>query len=366
MGLTEKDKRVIARAARLLVERMIDDPDSLPAAEIQASAMVRSLQKSYGDTVIRMALEKAMNQMLEARKPTNKKKVNEMGRLSTIHANGAEGREKMAAKVAAAKTRRAAAKTRRAAVWTEDDVRSTLRDIVDDFACDMYQQIKSFTDEVNGDSKIPIFPYKEMANEYISKEGFLFLVGFNDSEERGPGSFDAGYGIGYPTRLISGNGVCVVTCDDKGSLSNASEIADFLNGAGGQPVQVCYSVNPNNKLEKLRFFFEFENYEPMAKAGVWDDILDKKTNPNVGDVIGTITGKGTYNVEGVTQQSAMVSTDDLFQCLEQDDVFADWLMTGNWDPRFDTESGEYLDDDFDDIDESVADFSSKPYVQEKF
>ena len=359
MGLTEKDKRVIACAARLLVERMIDDPESLPAAEIQASAMVRSLQKSYGDTVIRMALEKAMNKMLEARKPTNKKKVNEMGRLSTIHANGAEGREKMAAKVATAKTRRAA-------VWTEDDVRYTLRDIVDDFACDMYQQIKAFVDEVNGDSKIPIFPYKERANEYISKKGFLFLVGFTDSEERGhPGSFDAGYGIGYPTHLISGNEVCVVTCDDKGSLSNASEIADFLSGAGGQPVQVCYFVNPNNKLEKLRFFFEFENYEPMAKAGVWDDILDKKTNPNVGDVIGTITGKGAYNIEGITQQSAMVSTDDLFHCLEQDDVFADWLMTGNWDPRFDTESDEYLDDDFDDIDESVADFSSKHMYRKK-
>lgn len=360
MRLTEKDKRVIVRAARLLVERMIDDPDSLPAAEMQASSMVRALQKSYGDNVIRMALEKVMNQMLEARKSINKKKVNEMGRLSTIHVNGAEGREKMAAKVAAAKTRRAAA-------WTEDDVRSTLRDIVDDFACDMYQQIKAFVDEVNEDSRIPIFPYKEMANEYISKKGFLFLVGFNDSEDRGhPGSFDAGYGIGYPTHLISGNEVCVVTCDDKGSLSNASEIADFLNDAGGQPVQVCYSTNPNNKLEKLRFFFEFENYEPMAKAGVWDDILDKKTNPNIGDVIGTITGKGVYNIEGVTQQSAIVSTDDLFQCLEQDDVFADWLMTGNWDPRFDTESGEYIDDDFDDIDESVADFSSKPYVQEKY
>lgn len=359
MRLTEKDKRVIARAARLLVERMIDDPDSLPAAEMQASSMVRSLQKSYGDNVIRMALEKAINQMLEARKPTNKKKVNEMGRLSTIHANGAEGREKMAAKAAAAKARRAA-------TWTEDDVKSTLRDITDDFACDMFQQIKSFVEEVNEDSKIPVFAYKEMANEYISKKGFLFLVGFNDSEEKGAGSFDAGYGIGYPTRLINGEEVCVITCDEKGSLSNASEIADFLNGAGGQPVQVCYSVNPSNKLEKLRFFFEFENYEPMAKAGVWDDILDKKTNPNVGDVIGTITGKGTYNIEGVTQQSAMVSTDDLFQCLEQDDVFSDWLMTGNWDPRYDTEAGEYLDDDFDDIDESVADFSSKPYVQEKF
>lgn len=360
MRLTEKDKIVIARAARLLVERMIDDPDSLPAAEMQASAMVRSLQKSYGDTVIRMALERAMNKMLEARKPTNKKKVNEMGRLSTIHVNGADRRAADASRVAAAKTRRAA-------VWTEDDVRSTLRDITDDFACDMFQQIKAFVDEVNEDSKIPLFAYKEMANEYISKKGFLFLVGFNDSEEKGNGSFDAGYGIGYPTLLRTEKEVCVIEVGAEGNISNASEIAQFLNNAGGQPVQACYSVNPDNKLEKLRFFFEFENYEPMAKAGIWDDILDKRSNSNIGDVIGTITGKGTYNIEGVTQQSAMVSTDDLFQALEQDDVFSDWLMTGNWDPHFDAETGEYIDEWMEDeIDESVADFSSKPYVQEKF
>lgn len=346
MRLSEKDLKVIARAAKLLIERMINDPDSLPAAEIQASAMVRSLKKSYGDAVIRMALEKAMNQMLEARKPTNKKKVNEMGRLSTIHANGAEGRAQMASKVAAAKARRAA-------LWTEDDVRSTLRDLADDFACDIYQQIKSFVDEVNGDSQIPLFIYKDMANEYISKKGFLFHVGFNDSEETGNGSFDAGYGIGYPTLLRKGEEDCVITCDGKGDISNAAEIAEFLNNAGGQPVQACYAVNADNRLEKVRFFFEFENYEPMAKAGVWDNILDKRSNPNMGDVIGTITGKGIYKIEGITQQSAMVSTEDLFQALEQDEVFTDWLMTGNWDPRFDSETGEYMDDDFDAIEESI-------------
>lgn len=351
MRLAEKDLKVVALAAKLLVERMINDPDSLPAAEIQASSMVRALQKSYGDNVIRMALEKAMSQMLETRKPSNKKKVNEMGRLSTIHANSVDGR---------------AAKARRAAIWTEDDVRSTLRDIVGDFAYSMFQQIKAFVDEVNEDSQLPLFAYNQMTNEYLSKKGFLFRVGFNDLEEKGNGSFDAGYRIGYPTLLRKGEEVCVITCDDKGSLSNTSEIAEFLNNADGQPVQVCYSVHPNNKLEKLRFFFEFENYEPMAKVDIWKDILDKKTNPNIGDVVGTITGKGTYSIEGVARQSAMVSTDELFHCLEQDDVFVDWLVTGNWDPRFDSETSKYMADDFEDIDESVADFSSKLYVQEKF
>ena len=105
----------------------------------------------------------------------------------------------------------------------------------------------------------------------------------------------------------------------------------------------------------------------MAKAVVWDEVLDIGSNPDMGDVIGTITGKGKYDVEEATERSIIVSTDDLFSCLEQDDVFADWLMTGNWDPRFDTGSGEYMDDWMEDeIDESVADFSSKTYVQEKF
>ena len=123
----------------------------------------------------------------------------------------------------------------------------------------------------------------------------------------------------------------------------------------------------DNSKKPVRFFFEFENYEPMAKAGVWDNLLDKRSNPDIGDVIGTITGKGVYEIEGVTQESAAASTDTLFHCLEQDDVFADWLMTGNWDPHFDTESGEYMDDWMEDeIDESVADFSSKTYIQEKF
>ena len=359
MRLTEKDKRVIVRAARLLIERMIDDPDSLPAAEMQASSMVRALQKTYGDNVIRMALEKVMNQMLEARKPTNKKRVNEMGRLSTIHANGAGRR-------AADADRVAAARAKRAAFWTEDDVASTLRDLTDDFACDTYQQIKAFVDEVNEDSKTPLFAYKEYANNYIAEKGFLFQVGFSDSEDGGSGSFCACYGIGYPTVLRAGEKTCLIKFGE-GRVSNTSEIAQFLNNANGQPVQACYVVGPDNGKEPVRFFFEFENYEPMAKAGEWDDCLDKKSNPSIGDVIGIITGKGKYDIKGVTQESALVSTDNLFHCLERDDVFADWLMTGNWDPHYDAETGEYMDDWMEDeIDESVADFSSKPYVQEKF
>lgn len=353
MRLTEKDKRVIARAANLLVERMIDDPESLSAAEFQASSMVRALQKTYGDKVIRMALENVMNRMLEARKLTNKKKVNEMGRLSTIHAGGAERRAADATKVAAARAKRAA-------FWTEDDVVSTLRDVTDDFAAMMYQQIEAFVNEVNEDSKTQLFVYKDPVNSHLAKKGYLFLVGFSDSEDGGSGSFNAGFGIGYPSILRKEDDeYCVIECDNNGKLSNLPEVAQFLNDANGQPVQACYSTNAGD----LRFFFEFENYEPMAKAGVWDDYLDKGSNPDMGDVIGTITGKGKYDVEEATERSAIVSTDDLFHCLERDDVFADWLMTGNWDPHFDPESGEYIDDE---IDESVSDFSSKPYVQEKF
>ena len=361
MRLTEKDKGVIARAASLLVERMIDDPESLPAAEFQAGSMVRALQKTYGDNVIRAALENVMNRMLEARKPTNKKRVNEMGRLSTIHAGGAERRAADATKIAAAKAKRAA-------YWTEDDVESTLRDLTDDFACTIYHQIEAFVDEVNEDSKTPLIAYKELANEHIAKKGFLFQVGFSDSEDGGSGSFTACYGIGYPTALCTmADDSCVIELDDKGMISNLPEIAQFLNNANGQPVQACYLVGPDNSKKPVRFFFEFENYEPMAKAGVWDGYLDKRSNPDIGDVIGTIIGKGKYDVEEATELSAIVSTDDLFHCLEQDDVFADWLMTGNWDPHFDTESGEYIDDWMEDeIDESVSDFSSKPYVQEKF
>lgn len=357
MRLTEKDKRVIARAAKLLVERMIDDPESLPAAEFQASSMVRALQKTYGDNVIRMALEKVMSQMLEARKPTNKKKVNEMGRLSTIHAGGVDRR-------AADATRVAAARAKRAAFWTEDDVVSTLRDLTDDFAVMVYQQIEAFVNEVNEDSKTPLFAYKDAANKHIANKGFLFLVGFSDSEDGGSGSFCASYGIGYPSILRKEEDeYCIIECDSNGGISNLPEVAQFLNDANGQPVQAYYSTSTGD----LRFFFEFENYEPMAKAGVWDKILDKRSNRSMGGVMGTITGKGKYDVEGITQQSAMVSTDDLFHCLEQDDVFTDWLMTGNWDPHFDTESGEYMDDWMEDeIDESVSDFSSKTYVQEKF
>lgn len=351
MRLTEKDKGVIVRAANLLVERMIDDPESLPAAEMKASSMIRALQKTYGDKVIRMALEKVMNQMLEARKPTNKKKVNEMGRLSTIHASGAERRAADATKVAAARAKRAA-------FWTEDDVVSTLRDLTDDFAAMVYQQVEAFVNEVNEDSKTPLIAYKDVANSHIAKKGYLFLVGFSDSEDGGSGSFNACFGIGYPSVLKKEDDeYCVIECDNNGKLSNLPEVARFLNDANGQPVQACYSTSAGD----LRFFFEFENYEPMAKAGVWDGVLDMGSNPDMGDVIGTITGKGKYDVEEV-----MVSTDDLFSCLEHDDVFADWLMTGNWDPHFDTESGEYMDDWMEDeIDESVADFSSKPYVQEK-
>lgn len=352
MRLTEKDKRVIVCAANLLVERMIDDPESLPAAEMQASSMVRALQKTYGDNVIRMALEKVMNQMLEARKPTNKKRVNEMGRLSTIHAGGAERRAADATKVAAARAKRAA-------FWTEDDVASTLRDVTDDFAAMMYQQVEAFVNEVNEDSKTQLLAYKNLVNNlHLTKKGYLFLVGFSDSEDGGSGSFNACFRIGYPSILRKEDDeYCVIECDNNGELSNLPEVARFLNGANGQPVQACYSTSTGD----LRFFFEFENYEPMAKAGVWDGVLDMGSNPDMGDVIGTITGKGKYDVEEV-----IVSTDDLFSCLEHDDVFADWLMTGNWDPHFDTESGEYVDDWMEDeIDESVADFSSKPYVQEK-
>lgn len=357
MRLTEKDKGVIARAASLLVERMIDNPESLSAAEFQASSMVRALQKTYGDNVIRMALEKVMNQMLEARKPTNKKKVNEMGRLSTIHAGGAERRSADATKVAAAKAKRAA-------FWTEDDVESTLRDLTDDFACTVYQQIEAFVDEVNEDSKTPLIAYKELANEHIAKKGLLFQVGFSDTTDGGSGSFNACFGIGYPSVLRKEDDeYCVIKCSNNGKISNLPEVAQFLNDANGQPVQAYYSTYDGD----LRFFFEFENYEPMAKAGVWDEVLDIGSNPDMGDVIGTITGKGKYDVEEATERSAVVSTDDLFHCLEHDEVFADWLMTGNWDPHFDTESGEYMDDWMEDeIDESVSDFSSKPYVQEKF
>ena len=357
MRLTEKDKGVIARAASLLVERMVNNPESLSAAEFQASSMVRALQKTYGDNVIRMALEKVMNQMLEARKPTNKKKVNEMGRLSTIHAGGAERRSADATKVAAAKAKRAA-------FWTEDDVESTLRDLTDDFACTVYHQIEAFVDEVNEDSKTPLIAYKELANEHIAKKGYLFLVGFSDTTDGGSGAFNACFGIGYPSVLRKEDDeYCVIKCDTNGRISNLPEVAQFLNDANGQPVQAYYSTYGSD----LRFFFEFENYEPMAKAGVWDEVLDMGSNPDMGDVIGTITGKGKYDVEEATERSAIVSTDDLFHCLERDDVFADWLMTGNWDPHFDTESGEYMDDWMEDeIDESVSDFSSKPYVQEKF
>lgn len=357
MRLTEKDKRVIARAANLLVERMIDDPESLPAAEFQASSMIRALQKTYGDKVIRMALENVMNRILEARKSTNKKRVNEMGRLSTIHAGGAERRAADATKVAAARAKRAA-------FWTEDDVVSTLRDITDDFAAMMYQQVEAFVNEVNEDSKTQLFVYKNPANNlHLTKKGYLFLVGFSDSEDGGSGSFNACFGIGYPSILRKEDDeYCVIECDNNGKLSNLPEVAQFLNAAKGRPVQACYSTTDGD----LRFFFEFENYEPMAKAGVWDGYLDKKSNPSIGDAIGTIAGKGKYDIEEATERSAMVSTDDLFSCLEHDDVFADWLMTGNWDPHFDTESGEYMDDWMEDeIDESVADFSSKPYVQEK-
>ena len=352
MRLTEKDKRVIARAASLLVERMIDDPESLPAAEFQAGSMVRALQKTYGDNVIRAALENVMNRMLEARKSTNKKRVNEMGRLSTIHAGGAERRAADANKIAAAKAKRAA-------LWTEDDVVSALRDFTYDFASKVYQQVEAFVDEVNEDSKTPLIAYKkDVATEHLAKKGYLFLVGFSDSEDGESGSFNAYFGIGYPYSLRKEDGPnaesdCLIECDDKGRVSNALEIAQFLNDANGQLVQVCYSDYENDS----KFFFEFENYEPMAKAGVWYDPLNLGAGLNVGDVIGTIAGKDKYDVV-----SALVSTDDLFRCLEQDDVFADWLMTGNWDPRFDPESGEYMEDE---IDESVADFSSKPYVQEK-
>lgn len=351
MRLTEKDKRVIARAANLLVERMIDDPESLPAAEFQASSMVRALQKTYGDNIIRTALENVMNQMLEARKSINKKRVNEMGRLSTIHASGAERRAADATKVAAARAKRAA-------FWTEDDVASTLRGITDDFASKLYQQVEAFVNEVNEDSKTQLFVYKNLASSHLAKKGYLFLVVFSDATDGGSGSFNAYFGIGYPTALRKEDDeYCVIECDNNGKLSNLPEVAQFLNDANGQPVQACYSTSAGD----LRFFFEFENYEPMAKAGVWDNVLDMRSNPDMGDVIGTITGKGKYDVEEV-----MVSTDDLFSCLEHDDVFADWLMTGNWDPHFDIESGEYMDDWMEDeIDESVADFSPKPYVQEK-
>lgn len=351
MRLTEKDKRIIVRAASLLVERMTDDPESLPAAEFQASSMVRALQKTYGDNVIRMALENVMNRMLEARKSTNKKRVNEMGRLSTIHAGGAERRAADATKVAAARAKRAA-------FWTEDDVASTLRDVTDEFASKLYQQVEAFVNEVNEDSKTQLFVYKNPANKHIAKKGYLFLVGFSDTTDGESVSFNACFGIGYPSVLRKEDDeYCVIECDNNGKLSNLPEVAQFLNDANGQPVQVCYSTSAGD----LRFFFEFENYEPMAKAGVWDGVLDMGSNPDMGDVIGTITGKGKYDVEEV-----MVSTDDLFSCLEHDDVFADWLMTGNWDPHFDTESGEYIDDWMEDeIDESVADFSPKPYVQEK-
>lgn len=357
MRLTEKDKRVIARAANLLVERMIDDPESLSAAEFQAGSMVRALQKTYGDNVIRTALENVMNRMLEARKLTNKKKVNEMGRLSTIHAGGAERRAADATKIAAAKAKRAA-------FWTEVDVASTLRVFIDDFASKLYQQVEAFVDEVNEDSKTPLIAYKKPANGHLAKKGFLFQVGFSDTTDGESGSFNACFGIGYPYSLKRGEGendddYCIIELDNEGRISNASEIAQFLSGANGQPVEVRYSIDKG----RSKFFFEFENYEPMAKAGVWDNLLDKRSNPDIGDVIGTITGKGVYEIEGVTQESAVVSTDTLFNCLEQDDVFADWLMTGNWDPRFDPESGEYMEDE---IDESVSDFSSKPYVQEKF
>ena len=361
MRLTEKDKRVIARAANLLVERMIDDPESLPAAEFQAGSMVRALQKTYGDNVIRAALENVMNRMLEARKSTNKKRVNEMGRLSTIHAGGAERRAADATKIAAAKAKRAA-------LWTEVDVASTLRGFIDDFASKLYQQVEAFVDEVNEDSKTQLFVYKNPANSHLAKKGFSFQVGFSDTTDGESGSFNACFGIGYPNSLMKGEGeneddYCMIEFDNEGRISNASEIAQFLNGANGQSVEVRYSIDKG----RSRFFFEFENYEPMAKAGVWDDYLDKRSNPDMGDVIGTITGKGKYEVEEATERSAIVSTDDLFHCLERDDVFADWLMTGNWDPHFDTESGEYMDDWMEDeIDESVADFSSKPYVQEKF
>lgn len=361
MRLTEKDKRVIARAANLLVERMIDDPESLPAAEMKASSMIRALQKTYGDKVIRMALENVMNRMLEARKSINKKRVNEMGRLSTIHAGGAERRAADATKIAAAKAKRAA-------YWTEEDVATTLRDLTDDFADMVYQQIEAFVNEVNEDSKITLFAYKEPANEHIAKKGFEFQVGFSDTTDGGSGSFDACFGIGYPTILKNEEDeYCVIECDNNGRISNLPEITQFLNSTNGQPVQACYLVGPDNSKAPVRFFFEFENYKPMAKAGVWDGCLDKRSNPDIGDVIGTITGKGKYDVEEATERSAIVSTDDLFHCLERDDVFADWLMTGNWDPHFDTESGEYMDDWMEDeIDESVSDFSSKTYVQEKF
>ena len=350
MRLTEKDKRVIARAANLLVERMIDDPESLPAAEFQAGSMVRALQKTYGDNVIRAALENVMNRMLEARKSTNKKRVNEMGRLSTIHAGGAERRAADATKIAAAKAKRAA-------FWTEVDVASTLRVFIDDFASKLYQQVEAFVDEVNEDSKTPLIAYKKPANSHLAKKGFLFQVGFSDTTDGESGSFNACFGIGYPYSLKRGEGendddYCIIELDNEGRISNAYEIAQFLSGANGQPVEVRYSIDKG----RSKFFFEFENYEPMAKAGVWDEELDYDSNTTL-FVIGTITGKGKYDVEEV------ISTDDLFHCLEQDDVFADWLMTGNWDPRFDTESGEYMEDE---IDESVSDFSSKPYVQEKF
>ena len=349
MRLTEKDKRVIARAANLLVERMIDDPESLPAAEFQAGSMVRALQKTYGDNVIRAALENVMNRMLEARKSTNKKRVNEMGRLSTIHAGGAERRAVDATKIAAARAKRAA-------FWTEVDVASTLRVFIDDFASKLYQQVEAFVDEVNEDSKTPLIAYKKPTNNHLAKKGFLFQVGFSDTTDGESGSFNACFGIGYPYSLKRGEGendddYCIIELDNEGRISNASEIAQFLSGANGQPVEVRYSIDKG----RSKFFFEFENYEPMAKAGVWDEELDYDSNTTL-FVIGTNTGKGKYDVEEV------VSTDDLFHCLEQDDVFADWLMTGNWDPRFDPESGEYMEDE---IDESVADFSSKPYVQEK-
>ena len=350
MRLTEKDKRVIARVASLLVERMIDDPESLPAAEFQASSMVRALQKTYGDNVIRAALENVMNRMLEAKKSTNKKRVNEMGRLSTIHAGGAERRAADATKVAAVKAKRAA-------FWTEGDVVSTLRDLTDNFASTICQQIEAFVDEVNEDSKTPLIAYKNVANKHLEKKGYLFLVGFSDTTDGGSGSFNAFFGIGYPSVLRKEDDeYCVIKCNNNGDISNLPEVAQFLNDANGQPVQAYYSTYGGD----LRFFFEFENYEPIAKTGVWNDVLDMGSNPDMGDVIGTITGKGKCDVEEV------ISTDDLFHCLEQDDVFADWLMTGNWDPHFDTESGEYMDDWMEDeIDESVADFSSKPYVQEK-
>lgn len=244
-----------------LNERCIDDYESLPAAEMTVSCMVKALKKEYDMKTIQKAYASVSKRMLESGRGENKlKRVNEMGRLSDMHkasdvssvANSAEAKAKSSA--------------RRVAQY-------------------LYGVCEEFCNEVNEDSKIKIHPYLiQDMNNYLVKKNIHWCVGFTDDDstpikQLGMTSFNAGWGIQDPT--------------------------------GPQ-----YSVGEAS-------FFEFENYEPIARPGMggWDIVLSEKLDDD----------------------PMSITSEDLWACLEKDTVFMNWLMTEEYDPDFDEETGEYME-----------------------